>query len=200
MRQRLFDFAKPKHKPRRRPGERGPGRPRLLPGKPRLPHRARERIPARLPVHVTLRIEAGLPSMRQQATGSAVMRSIWKAQRRFGMRVTHFVVESNHVHLIAEGVSARGMKGLGVRIARAVNKLTGRRGRVIGDTYHARGLRTKTEVRHAIHYVLNNHQRHSGRKLALDSYTSLAQPAVVVRPRTWLLLNAWRANAPPRPT
>jgi hypothetical protein len=197
MRQRQFDFAKPKRKRRRRPDERGPGRPRVLPGKPRLPHRVRERIPARLPVHVTLRLEAGLPSMRQQAAGSAVMRAIWKAQQRFAMRVTHFVVESNHVHLIAEGVSARGMKGLGVRIARAVNKLARRRGRVIGDTYHARGLRTKTEVRNAIHYVLNNHQRHSGRKLALDSYTSLAQPDVVVRPRTWLLLNAWRSRPPP---
>jgi hypothetical protein len=60
---------------------------------------------------------------------------------------------------------------------------------VLGERYHARALRTPTEVRNAIHYVLNNHHHHTGRAEA-DPFTSVAQPQIVVAPRTWLLVHA----------
>lgn len=105
------------------------------------------------------------------------------------MSLTHFSVQSNHLHLIVEGVGPAAMKGLGVRIARSLNKLLERRGRVIGDRYHARGLRTPTEVRNAVRYVLRNHEKHTGWS-GLDEFSSTAQPQLVVAPRTWLLVHA----------
>jgi hypothetical protein len=60
---------------------------------------------------------------------------------------------------------------------------------VLGERYHARALRTPTEVRSAINYVLNNHHHHTGRAEA-DPFTSWAQPQLVVKPRTWLLVHA----------
>lgn len=194
MRQRLFDFARRKYR-RRAPGA---GRKRVLPGKPRLPHRARERISARLPVHVTWRIQAGLPTLRNKALAAGFARACGAAQKRFGMRVVHFVVESNHIHLVVEGISSSGMKGLGVRVAKAINKRLDRQGRVIGDTYHARALRTPTEVRHTVQYVLRNHEHHTGQRhtdphyLVFDFFSSEAWPDAVAKPRTWLLSNAWR--------
>jgi REP element-mobilizing transposase RayT len=193
MKQRAFEF-------RRWGGRReGAGRERVLPGKPRLAHRTRERIPARLPVHVTLRMERGLPSLRRNGAFAAVAASLQAAQGKFGMQVTHFAVESNHVHLIVEGVSAAAMKGLGVRIARAVNASWRRSGRVIGDTYHARALRTPTEVHHAVRYVLNNHRKHTGVD-APDPFSSQAQPQVVLAPRTYLLRHwrSWGRGSPRR--
>jgi hypothetical protein len=53
------------------------------------------------------------------------------------------------------------MHGLEVRIARAVNHVLDRRGRVLGDRYHARALRTPREVRNVLAYVLLNWRRHS---------------------------------------
>ena len=113
------------------------------------------------------------------------------------MRVVHFVVESNHLHLVVEGISAAAMKGLGVRVARAINKKIGRQGRVIGDTYHAHALRTPAEVRHAVQYVLRNHEHHTGQRhtdphsLVFDGFSSEAWPDSVVKPRSWLLQHAW---------
>jgi hypothetical protein len=81
---------------------------------------------------------------------------------------------------------------LGTRIGRGLNRALGRNGKVLHERYHARALRTPTEVRNAINYVLNNHHHHTGLASA-DPFTSVAQPQVVVKPRTWLL-----THAPPR--
>jgi putative transposase len=78
---------------------------------------------------------------------------------------------------------SRGMKGLGVRIAKAVNRVMGRKGNVVPDRYHARILRTPTEVRRARSYVLTNGQRHYG-VVGRDRFTS-HRP--LVTPRTWML-------------
>src|SRR5947199_8434535 len=154
MKQRVFTFARKKFRRR----EKGAGRKRVLPGRKRLQHRVRERIPGYLPVHVTWPIAQGLPSLRTKQIAAAAARSFARAQEKFGMRVTHWVVEGNHIHMVVERICAPAMKGLGVRIAKAINKLLGRQGPVIGDTYHAHALRTKAEVRYAVNYVLNNHQ------------------------------------------
>lgn len=197
MRQREFGFAVRKFRRR----AKGAGRKRVLPGKPRLAHRVRERIAGYLPVHVTWRIQDGLPSLRTKQLVGAAARAFAAAQERFGMRVTHWVIEGNHVHLIVERISAPAMKGLGVRFAKAINKHVRRTGRVIGDTYHAHALRTKSEVRHAVQYVLTNHQKHTGRwhtdphYIAFDAFGCEAWPDSVVKPRSWLLNNAWASRS-----
>jgi REP element-mobilizing transposase RayT len=168
---------------------RGAGRKRVLPGKARIPHLVRESIPVRIPAHVTLRIERGLPTLRTRRAFSAVARAMWGAQGRFGMRLVHFSVQSNHVHLIVERVNGAAMKGLGVRIARSLNRLLRRRGRVIEDHYHAHALRTPAEVRNAVSYVVRNHEKHTGVRGA-DEFSSLAQPQLAAAPQTWLLQRA----------
>jgi hypothetical protein len=86
---------------------------------------------------------------------------------RFGFRLVHFSVQHNHLHLVCEAEDeralARGMQGLSIRIARALNRRFERSGRVFADRYHSRPLRTPREVRHALAYVINN-ARHHGPK------------------------------------
>jgi hypothetical protein len=90
----------------------------------------------------------------------------------------------NHIHLLVEAVDrralARGMQGLGVRIARGLNAVMRRSGRV--DRYHAHILRTPTEARHARTYLLHNARRHYG-VVAADWYSSTV---AVVEPETFL--------------
>ena len=107
------------------------------------------------------------------------------------------------------------MKGLGVRVARAVNKRAGRKGRVIADCYHHRLLRTPREVRHALSYVLDNLRRHVKGASGLDRCSSSwwfdgwrqAPGAVlalaggppdrgppVASARSWLLREGWRRH------
>ena len=88
-----------------------------------------------------------------------------------------YSIQSNHLHLIVEAKDqralSRGMKGLLVRVAKALNRLWRRRGKVVGDRFHERILRTPREVRNALLYVLNNARRH-GVKLGglLDAFAS----------------------------
>ena len=130
----------------------------------RVPHRRRAALAARFPVHVTMRVAVGLPSLRRLSTFWVVRRALVEGARRGGFRVNHYSVQSNHVHLICEATDrdalSRGMQGLAVRIARRLNRLWRRRGAVWSERYHDRILRSPKEVRFALGYVLNNSRHH----------------------------------------
>ena len=51
------------------------------------------------------------------------------------------------------------MQGLLIRIAKGLNRLWKRKGRVFGDRFHG-ALKTPREVRNALAYVLNNARKH----------------------------------------
>jgi putative transposase len=107
----------------------------------------------------------------------AAARAFWSGGDKFGFKLVHYSVMGNHIHLLAEArgkqALARGMKGLGVRVARGLNRLMQRRGRVLGDRYHARILRSPTEVKRVRSYLANNARRHYG-WVGLDPFASRA--------------------------
>jgi putative transposase len=91
---------------------------------------------------------------------------------RFGFRLVHYAVMGNHMHLI-------------VRIAKRMNRLMGRSGRVLTDRYHAHILKTPAEVRAARGSLLRNAEEHCGRQSrGADPFASQVP---VIAPRTWLL-------------
>jgi hypothetical protein len=86
------------------------------------------------------------------------------------------------------------MQGLNIRIAKALNRVMKRHGKVFADRYHARVLRTPSEVRSALHYVLNNNAHHSNHGVATMDPCSTA-PRFHDQQRTattWLLREGWR--------
>jgi REP element-mobilizing transposase RayT len=139
-------------------------------------HRQREALAPRFPIHVTTRTRAGCPSLRRDPARRALERAFAAGNERFGFRLIHYSIQPNHVHLIVEAEDSRalsrGMQGLLVRIARALNRLWGRRGSVFADRYHARILRTPREVRNALAYVVLNAQKHGIRVQGIDPYSS----------------------------
>jgi REP element-mobilizing transposase RayT len=140
-----------------------------------VPHHRRTMHDRRCPAHVTLRATSALPSLRQSRVFAAVRGSL-SAACRDGFRVVQFSVQRNHVHLLVEADSparfTRGLQGLAIRVAKAVNRVLGRRGRVWGDRFHARLLRTPHEVRNALVYVLNNWRKHVPGAQGLDPRSS----------------------------
>ena len=85
------------------------------------------------------------------------VRSALGAASHHGFRVIHFSAQDDHLHLIVEADDTHalrhGLRGLVIRLARAVNHALGRRGAVFGDRYHARTLTTPRAVRFALIYV-----------------------------------------------
>jgi REP element-mobilizing transposase RayT len=110
-----------------------------------------------------MRSVAGVPSLRG-ALFRDVRGALAEGQERFGFRLVHFSVQSNHVHLLAEAADRRallrGMQGLAIRVARAVNGALSHAGRVFADRYHARALTTPRAAYFALRYVLLNARKH----------------------------------------
>jgi hypothetical protein len=104
------------------------------------------------------------------------IRSAFSKTARSWFRVLHFSVQADHVHLLVEASDkasmGRGMAGLSIRIARSVNHLLHRRGRVWHDRYHVRPLRTPREVRLGIIYVLLNFRKHVSGATGFDVCSS----------------------------
>ncbi len=205
-RQELFEFKQwggaRKGAGRKRKGERA-----------RVSHRTREKLASRFPVHVTTRLRAGLPSLRRVRERRVLERAFGAGSDRFSFRLTEYSIQSNHLHLLVEAKDrnalTRGMQGLSIRVAKALNKLWERKGKVFADRYHDRILRTPREVRNALVYVLKNHARHGIRLLGVDAWSSglwfqgwkasrgvpdtlASRASPIARARTWLLNVAWR--------
>ena len=175
-----------------------------------MPHRRRPAHDRRCPAHVTLRASPTLPSLRREGIFTAVRAGFAKAStQRF--RLLHFSVQRDHVHLIVEGDGlrelCRGIQGLAIRVAKAINRALGRRGKVWDDRYHLRALPTPREVRHALVYVLQNWRKHLNAVRGLDARScaawftgwrfSTAPPPgrrPVAPPRTWLATVGWRRH------
>jgi REP element-mobilizing transposase RayT len=180
-----------------------------------VPHAKRAELASRYPVHVTVKVREGLPTLRRKGTYAVVRGAFAKGCERFGFRLVQYSVQRDHLHLIAEAKDrtalSRGMQGLLIRVAKALNKCWGRKGSVFGDHYFDRVLRTPREVRNALSYVLHNARKH-GLRIAqgLDHFASgwwfdgwrdsfeaaglegVATP--VARARTWLLTKGWRKH------
>jgi REP element-mobilizing transposase RayT len=175
-----------------------------------VPHDARPELAARHPVHVTLRLARGLPSLRQRRSHRVLQDAMRARRERLGLRLVQYSVQSNHVHLVVEADGreslSRGMQGLTVRMARALNRAWTRAGKVFADRHHAHALRTPREVRNALAYVLQNARKHGARLVeAIDPFSSgvwfdgwVDRPvrddrdSPVTPARTWLLRVGWR--------
>jgi hypothetical protein len=140
--------------------------------------------------------------------------------------VIHFSVQWDHVHLVVEASDKRalssGIRSVAIRIARYVNELVRRKGRLWADRWHGRELSSPREVRTALAYVLLNFRKHSRERLGpgVDAFSSarafdgwrgfsvgddlpragppfhraLAPWVFVSTAKTWLLTKGWRRH------
>ena len=198
---------------------RGGKRPRAgrkrSPGRGSVPHRARPAHNHAHPVHVTLRMRGGLPSLRHEGLFGHLRAAIHDASRSptvgDAFRVVEFSIQNDHAHFIIEArdkdTLSRGLRGLAIRLARAFNRAVGVRGQVWGDRYHARDLKTPRAVRNALVYVLMNAKKHGARTVnGVDAFSSAPwfggfashhaarDDAPVVEAETWLARVGWQRH------
>jgi REP element-mobilizing transposase RayT len=182
-----------------------------------VPHRTRPALPKDKPAHIVMTFVRGLPNLRSPSCIRVLERCFAAGRDRFGFRLVHYSVQSNHVHTVVEADNKRalfrGMLGLSVRIARNLNKALGRRGKVIADRYFARHVTTPNATRNLLRYVLLNLRRHRreprrrprpglvdncSSAYAFDGFCDRAprfaehELPFTVPPRGWLLRVGWR--------
>jgi REP element-mobilizing transposase RayT len=131
-----------------------------------------------------MRVLPDVWNLRSRRAFRAIGRAFVSSKERDGFRLIHFSVQGNQLHLIVEARDAqrlsRGMQGLATWIARRLNQLIGRRGKVFADRFHAQVLRTPLEVARARAYV---------QAAKLDPYSSAGGdgPGLTAAPSTRLL-------------
>jgi hypothetical protein len=175
---------------------KGAGRPRkdgTRPKTPGVPHLRRTPIEAPQPLHVTWKITKDVWNLRT-ARFFELWPSVMIAAEREDFRVVHYAFEKNRIHLLVEASNntalGRGMQGLGIRIARAVNGLMNRSGRVLYDRYHSTILTDRTMVQNARNELLAKADKEDG--AAPDPFVSLTP---VSAPQTALLRQEERASS-----
>ena len=213
---------------------KGAGRPRKDPTRlPEVAHTARPALAARHPVHVVVRTVEAVRGLRRRACYHAIRGAVLRCALRSDFRVVHLSIQQSHVHLIVEAADksalARGMQAFQISAARGLNRAIGgargpRRGVVFPSRYHATVLRSPTQTRHAMAYVLNNWRKHwaqipaTQRALWIDPFSSAYtfpgwaeygdavflwpmpptyEPLLVCRPHTWLLREGYLRGGPP---
>lgn len=183
-------------------------------------HSPRPKLASRYPVHVTLKSRREIGDLRRKQSYQVIRSAFEAGCRRDGFRICHYSIQRDHIHMVVEAKDrqhlSRGVQGFSIRVARGINRVMRRRGRVFVDRYHARILKTPREVRNTLNYVLNNRLRHRPIRdgnwflLQEDSCSSAAwfdgwrtrgtikcvargSPTVSV-PKTWLLTTGWRRH------
>lgn len=185
-----------------------------------MAHVRRPELSRNHPVHVTVRFDEGVPSLRSRRIYPVVREALSKVNAALGMQIAQDSVQREHIHMIVEAEDraslARGMQGLCIRLAKAINRAMGRkRGHVFRDRYHADVLKTPRQVRNALGYVLNNLRKHL-KQVGIEQYGRsevdelssapwfdgwcrrvkhpCTGPPPHPRPRTWLLRVGWRRH------
>jgi REP element-mobilizing transposase RayT len=179
-----------------------------------VPHSRRAPLAPRFPLHVTLRLHRGLPSLRRRPEYAALRAAFAKRCEREAFRLVHYSVQNDHVHMLVEGSDrpsvSVALQGLLISIAKKLNALWQRKGAVFEDRYHDRLLRTPREVRNALVYVLNNARKHGSGQETIDRFASGPwldgwRGEIVIRgiegverpvgtSRTWLMCVGWRRH------
>ncbi|MBL8897787.1 MAG: transposase, partial [Planctomycetes bacterium] len=165
----------------------------------------------------TVTIADGLPSLRRGGALKLVLAALSASSNRHGMRIVQYSIQRDHLHLLVEAEDrtcvARGMNALLSPLARALNKLWGRRGKVFPERYHDEVISTPTQARNALRYVLQNGKKHgvvaqssidlcSGassfdgwiQRPSIASMSTAPVVATVAPASTWLLTTGWRRH------
>ena len=202
--QSIFGFAKT-------PKPRGPKRTK----KSRVAHGSRPELKKGNVAHVSIKLKDGLPSLRNGEALAVVMAAIERVNEGEWIRIVHFSVQSNHVHLIAEADNSahlsRGMASLNTGLGMRLNRLWERvgEGSVFLERFHLTLVSSPPQMRNSLNYVLRNDVHHGLNLRTLDPCSSAlafggwrelqgsqvqreaAVRCVGTQPQTWLLRVGW---------
>ena len=136
-------------------------------------HIKRAEIRKATPLHLTIKLIRA--DIQNKIILKALRRAIMRARLQ-GMVVIHYSLEHDHVHLYAEssdnGTLARGMKALGVTLVKRINGHFKNKGSCYKTRYHLRILKSASEVKNVLNYILKNGIKHKRTRSVIDPYNS----------------------------
>jgi putative transposase len=156
---------------------RGAGRPNLSGS---VNHMKRTGINWNKPLNLTLKLNKGVPNIRKRVFLKGFKTSI-RGAKEYGVSVIHYSLLKNHIHMIVEAKDnlalGRGMRSLAGRYGKFIRKIADVpiKGSVFIGRYHMHVLKTPTEMKNALEYVLLNQAKHTQLVEHIDAYSSADQ-------------------------
>lgn len=136
-------------------------------------HIKREEILRPRPLHLTVKL------IRADIQNKSILKALRHAilrGRLQGLKIIHYSLEHDHIHLYAESenneVLSKAMKAFGVSLVKKMNRHFRAQGPCYKTRYHLRVLRSASEVKNVINYILKNGIKHRRTKSIIDSYNS----------------------------
>lgn len=181
-------------------------------------HGKRPYIKGANPVHVTWRLNGHSVNLRCGQV-SEIFKLSAVGAKKFGLRILHYSIQGNHLHLIVEASGnsdlSRGLRSFVIRFVKGIKRLVRFHGPLFAGRYHLHILKTPKEVKRAMAYVLQNFSKHSQRIWHVDEFSSaphfgqwrelLGRPGPLLEhadgpktlprflsfPRSWLAREGW---------
>ena len=147
-------------------------------------HIARDNFNRLTVLHLTVKIDREKAGIKNKQALRVLWNAIKKARLK-GLRIIHYTLEFDHVHLLVEADSksmlGTGMQSFGIAFSKGINKIKALKGQVFKTRYHFRKLKSPTEVKNVIHYIFGNAIKHKSSSfinqynslVAVESYTKL---------------------------
>ena len=185
-------------------GTSGHGGSRVGSGRPKnskfISHVERPHIKRNMAIHVNLHLKETLTSINLRTKDFfKLFRQAVKTARGRGLRIVHYSLMHNHLHLIIEAASneelSKGMQSFALSLSKLVNyRVSGRIKKLWQDRYWMRLLSSPREIKIALQYVLKNPQKKFSSPTVMDLYSSVLTMSVDVIEK---LFPDLRFNPPP---
>ena len=139
-------------------------------------HVKRFRLKKASSLHLTIKVRENKADIQSKRILKALHHAIKRARLK-GLKVVHYTLEYNHVHLLVESVDNKtlhkGMQAFGITIAKAINKIKRSKGAVYKNRYHLRLISSPRQLKNVLHYIFNNGVKHKRTNSKIDLFNSM---------------------------
>jgi REP element-mobilizing transposase RayT len=163
------------------------------------PLMARTTRPAHAAYHpalVTVKLRQHLPRLRNRKERAALLSHFARGKDRFGFRLLHFAILNDHLHFVVEAKDrtalSRGLQGLLIRLARGLNKLWGRKGKVFAGNGRKHAAQGRMIAAFDGPDMFTSAPWFDGFVATIEVRGIDGIPLPVARARTWLANDGWR--------
>lgn len=144
---------------------------------PGIRHTARPVLTKPSSLHLTIKVQKIKADIKNKMILTMLKKAILNA-RRMGLKVIHYSLEYDHVHLLIEAdnnvILGKGMQSLGVTLSKAINRTKRIKGRVYKHRYHFRKINSARELKNVMFYIFNNGVKHGASKSLNTIYNSFS--------------------------
>ena len=143
---------------------------------PSIRHRKRAEIKKPSSLHLTIKIAKNKAGVKNKQILKVLKRAILKG-RSAGIRIIHFTLEYDHIHLLVEADCkiklGRGMMRFGVTLAKGINHYRRDQGQVYKHRYHQRFITSRRDLKNVMNYIFHNGLKHRTATKLLNPYHSI---------------------------